>query len=145
MRNVGRSLCSAALVLLAGLAPVCAAGKHVTCQFSANIKNGADGAISSVHRVLRFYLDDAHAQLVGEGGDLPAGMVLFVRTKDYSDKQIDAEIYTGNANSGGIGMMFFGRVTDGHVALTINRVTGIADYVANLLPRGSETGTGACH
>jgi hypothetical protein len=145
MRNFVTSLRIGALVLLAGVAPACAAGKHVACEFSANINNAAKGGISSIDRVLRFYLDDSHAQLVGEGGNLPAGVVLFVRTKTYSDKQIDAEIYTGNANSSGVGIMFFGQVTNGHVALTINRVTGIAVYVADFLPRGSETGKGPCH
>jgi hypothetical protein len=144
MRNFITSLRLGALVLLAGVAPACAAGKHVACEFSANINNAAKGGISSIDRVLRFYLDDSHRQLVGEGGNLPAGVLLFVRTKTYSDKQIDAEIYTGNANSSGVGMMFFGQVTNGHVPLTIDRVTGDAVYVADFLPRGSETGKGRC-
>lgn len=143
MRTFVTSLCCAALLSLAGAAPARPAAKHVACHFSAII-TGAKGDTSSIERSLRFYFDDSHAQLVGEGGDLPAGTVLFVRTKAYSDKQIEAEIYTGNANSGGVGVMFFGHVTNGHVALTINRVTGTADYVANLLPRGSETGKGLC-
>jgi len=117
-----------------------AAGKHIVCQFTANINNGTGGGDTSIDRALKFYLDDTHAQLVSEGGDLPEGTMLFVRTETYSDMQIDAEISTGVVD----GMRFFGQVTDGHVAFRINRVTGVAAYAARLLPRGAEAGMGTC-
>jgi hypothetical protein len=131
-------------MLLTGVACACAAGRHIACHFSANINNGGKGGDTSVDRALKFYLDDTHAQLVSDGGDLPNGTMLFVRTKTYSDKLIDAEISTGTVNSNGIGVMFFGHVTNGRAILSINRVTGMAAYTADLLPRGSEVGKGVC-
>jgi hypothetical protein len=132
-------LCS--LILLAINPTAFAKGKHITCQFTTAIKNGDTGGHTFVDRMLNFYLDDTHAQLIGEGGNLPEGAMLFARTKTYSDTQIDAEISTGTLD----GPTFFDRVTDGPVALRINRVGGNAAYAVRLLPRGAEVGEGACH
>ncbi len=131
---------SCSVALLAGFAPASAAGKHIVCRFTAAVNNGTKGGNTSVERTLNFYLDDTHSQLVSEGGELPDGTMLWVRTKTYSDTQIDAEISTGVVD----GPMFFGQVTDGYPAFRINRVTGVAAYAANLLPHGAEAGMGPC-
>lgn len=129
------------VVMLATATPASAKGRHISCQFSGSINRGIKGDNASVDRTLNFFLDDTHSQLVGEGGDLPQGTILFVRTKTYSDTQIDAEISTGVVD----GSTFFGQITDGPVVLRINRVAGSAVYAARLLPHGAEVAMGPCH
>lgn len=129
-----------ALALLATTSPASAKGKHISCQFKVVINNGTKGGDTSTERTMNFYLDDTHAQLVGEGGDFARMTNLNVRTTTYSDTEIDAEVTTGMEN----GMMFFGEVIENHVDLKINRVTGVAAYGVRLLPRGAELGMGPC-
>jgi hypothetical protein len=93
------------IALLATALPASAKGKHITGPFTANINNGTHGGDTPIERTMNFYLDDTHAQLVGEGGDMAQGTNLNVGTETYSDTQIDAEISTGILADG---MMFFG-------------------------------------
>jgi hypothetical protein len=119
-----------------------AKGKHISCPLSGNINDGTKGGDTPFEHTLNFYLDDTHAKLIGEGGDIPEGTMLNVRTTTYSDTNIEADISTGPI---GDSMMFFGKVTDGHVALQINRVSGVTAVGARLLPRGAELAMGPCH
>jgi hypothetical protein len=133
-------LCS--VTLLTVVSPASAKGKHISCQLSGAINDGTKRGNTPIERTLNFYLDDTHATLIGEGGDMSKETNLNVRTTSYSAAKIEAEITTGIISDG---MMFFGRVTDGHASLLINRVPGIAALGAKLLPRGSEFEVGPCH
>ncbi len=119
--------------------PVAAAGKHIICNFKASISD--KGGQVPVTRSLKFFLDDTHSQLMSEGGELPEGMILVVRTTSYSDTEIRADINVGPVSGG---PFFFGHVTDGEVAFVINRVSGIAGYGTKFLPNGAEVGLGPC-
>jgi hypothetical protein len=132
--------CILALTLGVCASPVSAKGKHISCQFKASLRDG-DGGEERIKRTLNFYLDDTHSQLMSEGGELPEGMILVVRTTSYSDTEIRADINVGPVSGG---PFFFGHVTDGEVAFVINRVSGIAGYGTKFLPNGAEVGLGPC-
>jgi hypothetical protein len=128
-------LCSAALV---AVSPAFAKGKHVSCHLTGLIME-ATGE-KRIERTLNFYLDDTNEKLVGESGDIIKGTNLNARTTRYSDVEIVAEISTGMAGE----IIFYGRVTNGPTSLRIDRVTGQAALIGNLLPRGSDMEVGPC-
>jgi hypothetical protein len=98
------------------------------------------GHHTKTHYTLRFYLDETHAQLMGEGADGPSGPTnLNVKTESYSDTQIMGGISTE------VNDMWFYRPTDGHTALLIQRQTGTAIVTVKLLPKGAEVTMGPCH
>ena len=129
----------AVTTVLSDAVPATAAGKHIVCNFKASITDKS-GQVP-VTRSLDFFLDDTHSKLTSEGGQLPEGMILAVRTTSYSDTEIHADINVGPPSGG---PFFFGRVTDGEVAFVINRVSGIAIYATKYLPNGAEVGIGPC-
>jgi hypothetical protein len=140
MRTLAAQFVVVVSAVLSGAVPAAAAGKHIVCNFKASITDKS-GQVP-VTRSLKFFLDDTHSQLTSEGGELPEGMMLDVRTTSYSDAEIHADINVGPLSGG---PFFFGRVTDGEVAFVINRVSGIAVYATKYLPDGAEVGMGPCH
>ncbi len=137
-KSVPGVLCGVALLAIMASSAL-AEGKHITCPFTGSISDGTHH--TQVNRTMSFYLDDTHATLVGEGGDVAQGTSLTVHTKSYSDTWIDADISTGMPSD----VFFFGQVMNGGAGIGINRVTGVAAYALKILPHGAETGVATCH
>jgi hypothetical protein len=134
MRAPGFALAVAMLsvALSISTSPAIASGKHISCEMSGTITDG-NGRHTRTHYTLRFYLDETHAQLVGDGADGPLGPTnLNVRTESYSDTQITGGISTE------INDMWFDLPTDGNTAFMIQRQTGTAWVLVKLLPNGAE-------
>jgi hypothetical protein len=139
MRTVTIISTALSVALSISASPAVASGKHISCEMRADIADG-NGRHSQIRYVLRFYLDDTHSQLMGEGADGPQGSTnLNVKAESYSDTQIMGDISTE------LNDMWFGRATEATPGFMIQRQTGKAYVVTKLLPRGAETAIGDCH